>query len=61
MFDQERALIVLDVFEKCGVQQKSSSLDTGPFVTPKRLFRLVLEKFPLDFVHVSSRKGSYRP
>ena len=36
MFGQERALMVLDVCAKFGVQQKSGSPDTGPFVTPKR-------------------------
>ena len=55
MFGQERVIMVLDVFAKCGVQQKSGSLDTGPFVTLKRLFLLVLERFPLDFAHVWSR------
>ena len=61
MFCQERAIMVLDVCAKCGVQQKSGSLDTGPFVTPKRLVRLVLEKLSLDFAQVWSRKGSYGP
>ena len=30
MFGQERALMVLQVCAKCGVREKSGSLDTGP-------------------------------
>ena len=28
--------MILDMCAKCGFQEKSGSLDTGPFVTPKR-------------------------
>ena len=57
MVGQEWALKLLDVSVKFGVQQKSGSLDMGPFVTPKRLFRLFLENFSLDFANYKSEWG----
>ena len=49
--------MVLDECVKFGVQQKSGSPDMGPFVTPKRLFRLFLEKYLLDFANFWSERG----
>ena len=40
--------MVLDMCVKFGVQEKSGSPDMGPIVTPKRLFRLFLEKYYTD-------------
>ena len=51
--------MILDMCAKCGFQEKSGSLDTGPFVTPKRLFRLFLENCSLDFANFLSEWGSY--
>ena len=51
--------MVLEVCAKFGLQQKSGSLDMGPFVTPKRLFRLFLENCSLDFAILLSEWGSY--
>ena len=51
--------MVLDVCAKCGLQQNSGSPDMGPFVTPKRLFRLFLENFSLDFANYLSEWGFY--
>ena len=42
-----------------GGQQKSDSPDMGPRVTPKRLFRLFLENFSLDFANYLSEWGTY--
>ena len=51
--------MVLDVCVKFGVQQKSGSPDMGPMVTPKRLFRLFLENFSLNFAYFLSEWGFY--
>ena len=51
--------MVLDMCVKFGVQEKSSSPDMGPIVTPKRLFRLFLENLPLDFANFLSEWGFY--
>ena len=55
--------MVLQICAKFGVQEKSGSLDTGPFVTPekapKRLFRLFLENYLLDFANFLSEWGPY--
>ena len=51
--------MVLDVCVKYGGQKNSGSPDMGPLVTPKRLFRLFLENFSLDFVNFLSERGSY--
>ena len=51
--------MVLDLCAKFGVQEKSGSPDMGPFVTPKRLFRLFLENFSLYFANFLSERGSY--
>ena len=61
MFGQERALMVLDMRAKSGVQEKSGSLDTGPFVTPKRLFRPFLENFKTVLGLFLSKGGPYGP
>ena len=49
--------MVLDVCVKFEVQQKYDSPDTGPRVTPKRLFRLFLDNLTLDFVNFTVRMG----
>ena len=49
--------MVLDVCVNFGLQQKSGSPDMGPIVTPKRLFRLFLENFSLDFANYKSEWG----
>ena len=59
IFCQKGALMVLDMCAKCGLQQNSGSPDMGPFVTPKRLFRLFLENFSLDFANFLSEWGFY--
>ena len=59
IFCQKGALMVLDVCVKFGVQQKSGSPDMGPFMTPKRLFRLFLENLSLDFANFLSEWGFY--
>ena len=51
--------MVLKMCVKFGVQEKSGSPDMGPFVTPKRLFRLFLENFSLDFTNYLSEWGFY--
>ena len=51
--------MVLDVCLKYGVQKKSGTPDMGPLVTPKRLFRLFLENFSLDFANFLSEWGFY--
>ena len=61
MFGQERALMVLVMRAKCGVQEKSGSPDTGPFVTPKRLFRVFLENFKTVLGFFLSKGGPYGP
>ena len=61
MFGQERALMVLVMCAKFEVQEKSGSPDTGPFVTPKRLFRGFLENFMTVLVLFLSKGGPYGP
>ena len=51
--------MVLDVCVKYGGQKNSGSPDMGPLVTPKRLFRLFLENFSLDFANFLSEWGFY--
>ena len=61
MFGQERALMVLVMRAKCVFQEKSGSPDTGPFVTPKRLFRGFLENFMTVLRLFLSKGGPYGP
>ena len=41
--------MVLSLRVKYGIQWNLGSRDTGPLGTPKRLFRLFLEKYHTDF------------
>ena len=59
LFGQKGALMVLDMCVKFGVWEKSGSRDMGPLVTPKRLFRLFLEKHPTYFEVFSPVGGRY--
>ena len=49
IFCQKRAFVVLSHGVKHGIQLNFGSRDLGPLVTPKRLFRLFLEKYYTDF------------
>ena len=44
---------------KFEIKPNLGSRDMGPLGTPKRLFRLFLEKFSLDFANFLSEWGSY--
>ena len=57
IFCQNGAFMVLDVCGKNGGKKKSGSLDMRPLVTPKRLFRLFLANFLLDFANFLSEWG----
>ena len=53
------ALFLLNVCVTFGDQNNSGSPDTGPIVTPKRLFGLFLADFSLYFANFPSGRGFY--